>query len=219
MPSLDPSDLASLLSQPSSSTSLTSYLQSLSSTSPLPVPEIKSYPDTIYHNYYPLGLSLAFHPIKGLDSIDIYNSSPHPQPKRANQKPSPVYSSPPEITLHFPTDSVSLPPKKEGEKPLSIPRSTTFKLLPNSTGRDFVSHLGEPTRKGSGGWTGLWLEWSSVELKAKEGEVTVGIMVELRDPGANELLTEEGRKKGMGGVWERASRWEWSNIKFFKVGQ
>ncbi|WWC99014.1 hypothetical protein V866_005908 [Kwoniella sp. B9012] len=219
MPSLDPSDLASLFSQPSSSTTLTSYLQSLSSASPLPEPEIKSYPDAIYHNYYSLGLSLAFHPAKGLDSIDIYNPSPHPQPKRANQKTSPVYSSPPEIILHFPTDSISLPPKKEGEKPLSIPRQTTFKLLPNSTGRDLVSHLGEPTRKGSGGWTGLWLEWSSVELKGKEGEVKIGIMVELRDPGANELLTVEGRKKGMGGVWERASRWEWSNIKFFKVDQ
>ncbi|WVW79862.1 hypothetical protein I302_101832 [Kwoniella bestiolae CBS 10118] len=221
MPTLDPSDLIPLFSQPPSSPTLTTYLQSLSpSSTPIPPPEIKSYPDSTYHNYHPLGLSLSFRPNKGLSSIDIYNPPPHPIPKRANQAPSPVYSPPPEVTLHFPSDNIILPPKKEGDKPLSIPRPTTFSLKANSTGRDFVSHLGEPTRKGSGGWTGLWLEWSDVSLKVADGgEVRVGVMVELRDPGAREMMTEEGRRKGMGGVWERASRWEWGNVKFFKVEQ
>ncbi|WWC87599.1 uncharacterized protein L201_002489 [Kwoniella dendrophila CBS 6074] len=223
MAALYSSDLVPLFSQPSSSSTITSYLNALTSDSSIPEPEIKTYTDAIYHNYYSLGLSLCFDPSKGLESVDIYNPSPNPPPKRLNQKPSPVYSTPPGIVLNFTSDTITLPPKKEGEQPLNIPRSENFKLVKGKTGRDLVSHLGEPSRKGAGGWTGLWLEWSSVPLKASipngEKEVKIGIMVELRDPGANELLTEEGRKKGMGGVWERASRWEWSNIKFFKVDQ
>ncbi|WRT65366.1 uncharacterized protein IL334_002309 [Kwoniella shivajii] len=218
MPTLDPSTLLPLFTQPPSSPSIVSYLSTLTSSSLTPEPETKSYSDSIYHNYYSIGISLSFHPLRGLDSVDVYNPSITPPPRRIAQKPLPTYTNSPEIILHFMSDQIVLPPRKEGEEPLSIKRPIAFTLKTTSTGRDLVSCLGEPTRKGSGGWTGLWLEWSSVSLKNPEGKgIIIGIMVELNDPGANEILTEEGRKKGMGGVWERASRWTWSNIKLFKV--
>lgn len=80
-----------------------------------------------------------------------------------------------------------------------------------------MSCLGEPSRKGSGGWTGVWLEWKRVEFKVDEkgNKGEIGVMVELRDPGAAEM-TEEMMKKGMGGVWERATKWEWKSLKLFK---
>jgi hypothetical protein len=101
-----------------------------------------------------------------------------------------------------------------------------------TTGREFVSAFGEPTKKGGGvGWVPPWLEWDCVELiedeqggasAENEGEnggkkvVVVGVMVELRDPGTGHAMTEEQKKKGMGGLWDQASGWVWANLKIFK---
>ncbi|KAK8861260.1 hypothetical protein IAR55_002079 [Kwoniella newhampshirensis] len=227
MPGLSPTSFAPLFSLPPGSSQITAFLSLLSSPSPLPPPDIKSYPDAIYHNYYSLGLSLCFLPSKGLDSVDIYNTpstsstTPPPPPPQRNRfkKEEPTYSPPPTIELHFPTTTLTLPPVKEGEEATEMSRPPTVVLKPNSVGRQLVSCLGEPSRKGSGGWTGIWLEWSKVELQAaQEGGETleVGLMVELRDPGAAEKMTEEDMRKGMGGVWDRAGRWEWQSLKVFK---
>ena len=79
-----------------------------------------------------------------------------------------------------------------------------------------------------------WLEWTRVEIIdgpneevdvndglhsegiPKTGSVAVlGVMVELRDPGAAEKLTEQQIKKGVGGVWDRAANWQWACMKLF----
>ncbi|WWD16843.1 hypothetical protein CI109_101275 [Kwoniella shandongensis] len=230
MPSLSPTALASLFSLSPSSPQITAFLETLASPSPLPQPEIKSYPDAIYHNYYALGLSLCFLPNKGLDSVDIFNTPssssssapPPPPPRNRFRREEPTYSPPPEIELHFPTTTLVVPPAKEGDEATELPRPEKVVLKPNTIGRQLVSCLGEPSRKGSGGWTGLWLEWTKVELKRRseegegEGVVEVGLMVELRDPGAAEKMTEEDMRKGMGGVWDRAAKWEWKSLKVFK---
>ncbi|WVF67054.1 hypothetical protein IAT40_001798 [Kwoniella sp. CBS 6097] len=245
MSSLNLASFAPLFGLPPSSPEITAFLSTMISTSssassaaPLPEPEIKTYPDAVYHNYYSLGLSLFFDPSKnnGLDSVDIFNPSPYPKPSMPGRKPEPTYAPPPQVSMDFPTDTLSLPPLKKGEESKSIPRPTYFSLDAETTGRQFVSCLGEPSRKGSGGWTGVWLEWSAVGLvsngqqrtASKDGEeqkktdglqietVKVGMMLELRDPGAQEKVSEDAKKKGMGGVWERAAGWSWANIKVFK---
>jgi len=84
-------NLSDLLGHSPSSRQLTEYLATLSTT--IPSPEVKSYPDAVYFNYYSLGLSLLFVPVNGykprsnssrqdlldthlvLDGVDIYNSA------------------------------------------------------------------------------------------------------------------------------------------------
>ncbi len=61
------------------------------------------------------------------------------------------------------------------------------------------------------------LEVNDANVMDKEREtVVLGVMVELRDPGAEEVLTEEQKRKGAGGVWDRAVGWEWYCLKLFK---
>ena len=92
-------DLKSLLGLKPFSPELTAHILALAtatSKSDAPTPEVKSYSDAVYFNYYPLGLSLLFKPVNGyrpktglkleelqnnnlvLDGIDIYNV---PKPK------------------------------------------------------------------------------------------------------------------------------------------
>ncbi|OCF32353.1 hypothetical protein I316_06022 [Kwoniella heveanensis BCC8398] len=243
MSSLNLSSFAPLFGLPPSSSEIKAFLSTLtppsSSSSSLSngkssldlVPEIKTYPDAVYHNYYAFGLSLFFDPTKnnGLESVDIFNPSPFPKPPKPGRKPEPTYAAPPRLTMDFPTDTLVLPPLKQGGETKSISRPRIFSLDAETTGRQFVSCLGEPSRKGSGGWTGVWLEWSPVELVSTassqpfpkdtgvESEtVKVGIMLELRDPGAQEKVSDDAKKKGMGGVWERAAGWSWASVKVFK---
>lgn len=55
-------------------------------------------------------------------------------------------------------------------------------------------------------------------LSARPRTVVLGIMVELRDPGADEVLSEEQKRKGAGGIWDRAAGWSWSGMKIFPPG-
>jgi len=55
-------ELRQLLGLSPSSKELTTYLSAISSSQPSS-PEIKSYPDAVYFNYYSFGLSLLFAPI------------------------------------------------------------------------------------------------------------------------------------------------------------
>ncbi|WOO78860.1 uncharacterized protein LOC62_02G002398 [Vanrija pseudolonga] len=177
-----------------------------------PDPEVKAYPDATYHNYYPLGVSLCFTgaPL-ALDSIDIFNPPPGP-----SKSTKPTYSPAPALELCFAETEVVLPPRKEGEAEFRYPRPERFEVVPATKGRDLVRLLGEPSRKGSGGWVGVWLEWGRVGLKDDSGRVEVGIMLELSDPKGAEQLTDEQRKKGAGGVWDRAAGWAWGSLKVFR---
>jgi hypothetical protein len=65
-------------------------------------------------------------------------------------------------------------------------------------------------------WISPWLEWGNVELLDTSGEVIrLGIMVELRDSGRE--LTEMEKKKGLGGIWDRAANWVWGGLKVFEA--
>lgn len=174
MPTDDP---RTLLGSPPSSSSLREYLQDVSnlakSTDSIN-PEVKTYKDAIYMNYYALGLSMMFVGKAGagplsptditsdnleLDSIDIYNCPPQsgdPQ-KAAIKSLAKVYTS-------HPASSITLPllPVENND---SSSRATEMTITPTSTGKDIVSVLGEPTRKGGGagpasGSIGIWCDWT-----------------------------------------------------------
>ncbi|GMK58160.1 hypothetical protein CspeluHIS016_0501920 [Cutaneotrichosporon spelunceum] len=173
--------------------------------------EDKAYPDATYHNYYSLGLSLCFIPSPlRLDSIDIFNTPSKP-PRASSTKPQ--YAPPPSLQLAFAEPEVVLSPRKEGEKEMRYPRPD-LTVKQETTGRDIVRALGEPSRKGAGGWVGVWLEWSPVALVTAGERVEVGIMLELTDPKAEPSSEEKAR--GVGGVWDRAAGWPWASIKVFR---
>ncbi|KAL1410137.1 hypothetical protein Q8F55_004140 [Vanrija albida] len=182
-----------------------------------PQPDVKTYPDSTYHNYYALGVSLCFtgSPL-ALDSVDVFNAPAGPSGSASTKSTKPAYSPAPPLLLQFAETEVVLPPRKEGDEPFRYPRPEAFDVVPATKGRDIVRVLGEPSRKGSGGWVGVWLEWGRVGLKDEAGRVDVGLMLELSDPKGAEQLTEEQRKKGAGGVWDRAAGWAWGSIKVFR---
>jgi hypothetical protein len=177
-------------------------------------PEIKSYPDAVYFNYYPIGLSIMFAPSIGykpanisrvedlksdllaVDSIDLYHT-PSPLPPAATKAASPPatkaasspYSSfaglPLELQLHSPTM-------------VNENRHTEIAITGKSTGKDIVATLGEPDRKGGGsgptsGSINIWCEWS------KEG-----------------LMIEFGGEQARGPqAWERGKDALWKIITIF----
>ena len=196
--------------------------------------DIKTYPDCSYHNYYDLGISvsyLASSPESGpskspksskyakLDAIDFFNPPSTPLPGRKVKQPWDGYSPPPlPMTFRFPSTSLHLPSPKPGETGQIIARPKELQIGRHTTGKDFVQCLGEPSRKGGGKFdVPLFLEWSKVDLESDGGRIaSLGIMVELRDPGAGEKLTNEQINKGAGGVWDRAANWEWQGFKVFR---
>ncbi|ORX36466.1 hypothetical protein BD324DRAFT_628968 [Kockovaella imperatae] len=182
--------------------------------------DIKSYPDAVYHNHYSHGFSCCFNPTSTnspdavLSQVDIFNPpSGSVSRKKASWTGYTTPSLP--IVLRFPTTSLSVP-TPDG-KPSTITRPDILEVEKQTTGKDFVACLGEPSRKGGGqGFVSPWLEWGDVELKSGESSIAkVGIMVELRDPGAHEVLSDEQKTKGAGGVWDRASGWTWGSLKLF----
>jgi len=215
--------LAPLLGREITDTAIETALARLAPTTKVEYEE-KTYPDATYRNYYALGLSLCFLPKSGsqsvlvLDSIDIFNSTPDSAtPKPRASKPAPTYAVPPTpLVVHFAETELVLPPRKPGEKEVRVPRPPVLDIELSTTAREIVRRFGEPTRKGAGGWVGVWLEWGSVELKDGEEAVKVGIMLEMKDPKGAEEMTEEQKKKGMGGLWDRAAFWRWGSIKVFR---
>lgn len=197
-------DIQALLGANPSSDSITQFLKDLiqHSDTGLTAPEVKSYSDAVYFNYYPLGISLLFIPQKGykpssgmkrehlrddslvLDSINIYNA---PMPKETTEKSRRT------AELAFSTYplskwNLSLSPETSesagNESPIDISLTTT--------GKDFVSCLGEPDRKGGGagpssGSIGIWCEWSKH-----------GIMVEF---GGDESRGPQAWERGKDAVW------------------
>ncbi|TFK91656.1 hypothetical protein K466DRAFT_482224 [Polyporus arcularius HHB13444] len=201
------SDLKSLLGLKPFSAELTAHISALATAASkpdVPAPEVKSYSDAVYFNYYPLGLSLLFKPVGGykpktglkleelqdnnliLDGIDIYNV---PKPKaganasRATKSPYTTYPISP-ITLSL----VPLPADKEGKT-----RAESVSITPETTGKDFVLAMGEPDRKGGGagpssGSIGIWCEWSKD-----------GVMVEF---GGEESRGPQAWERGKDAVWK-----------------
>ncbi|RXK38212.1 hypothetical protein M231_04496 [Tremella mesenterica] len=102
--------------------------------------------------------------------------------------------------------------KNETSKvPLGTTRPSQLVIDKTTTGRNFVSSLGEPTKKGGGTtWLPIYLEWDRVRLLNPSGEtVEVGIMVELNDP--------RGKDERSGDIWDRAGDWVWESFKVFNA--
>lgn len=209
------SNIQTLLGANPSADSITVFLKDLvqHSNTSLTAPEVKSYSDAVYFNYYPLGISFLFIPQEGykptqglkledlqvdplvLDSINIYNT---PKPKAT---PAKTTTSSRTAELAFSAYSVSkwslsLSPEASASNESSIEISLT------TNGKDFVSCLGEPDRKGGGsgpssGSIGIWCEWSKH-----------GIMVEF---GGDEARGPQ--------AWERGKDAMWRVITIFRPNQ
>ena len=201
------SSIQALFGQHPSSQPIRDYLSSLAASSSSTSPEIKSYPDAVYFNYFSLGISLLFKPAQGykpktgltqselqddkllLDGMDIYNVQP---PKEGQRKVKQPYST-------YPLDTITLalapiPDKPDRAKEIAIKASTT--------GKEFVEIMGEPERKGGGagpssGSIGIWCEWT------KDG-----------------ILVEFGGEEARGPqAWERGKDAVWKVITLFPPGQ
>lgn len=153
-------------------------------------PEIKSYSDAVYFNYYALGISLLFVPKNGykpktgpkktdlqqenlvLDSIDIYNV---PRSKADNVDKSKSSRSELAFTT-FPISPVILPitAQTKDEDGKSIERPSQLDITVETSGKDFLGVLGEPDRKGGGagpssGSIDIWCEWSKYGVMVEFG--------------------------------------------------
>ncbi|KAF8509563.1 hypothetical protein JB92DRAFT_2945592 [Gautieria morchelliformis] len=182
--------LSELFNENPNSTLLQSYLTKVASSAgvTLPEPEVKTYPDAVYFNYYTLGISLQFIPRKGrtttsdfealsLDGIDIYNTS-----KDAFLGKGKTYSQFPLLPMRLTTHAV-----EHGTSP------NQFELKAETTGQDLVQNLGEPTRKGGGagpstGSISIWCEWSKL-----------GIMIEF---GGDQARGPQAWERGKDAIWK-----------------
>ncbi|EMD42160.1 hypothetical protein CERSUDRAFT_147767 [Gelatoporia subvermispora B] len=202
-------DIKQLLGEHPSSPKIVVHLNNLASLATSPqgtTPEIKSYPDAVYFNYYSLGLSLLFKPINMyrprtnlgrddlkdadlvLDGIDIYNVPP-PKPGASPEQQGTTRL----IYATYPVSPVvlSLAPGPSADE--ATPRAAKLEITPNSTGKDFVQAMGEPDRKGGGagpssGSIGIWCEWSKD-----------GVMVEF---GGDESKGPKAWETGKDAVWK-----------------
>lgn len=178
-------------------------------------PKIKSFSDSVYFNYFHLGISLVFEPIKPykpklnltrlelkeeelkLISIDLYNHEANLEPpnksnnsnSNSNNNNSRTSSSKPTFSP-FPSYPISItyPSIKEPFLPLN------FLITHETTGKDFTQALGEPDRKGGGeGSIGIWVEWTSN-----------GLLVEFASGGLQ--------------AWEKGGEAVWRVITIFERG-
>ncbi|KAF8317598.1 hypothetical protein DL93DRAFT_2076678 [Clavulina sp. PMI_390] len=173
-----------LLGLPASSETLWTYVHALGNgsgniTKSLP----RVYPDCVYYNYPQLGLSLLFKPTEGykldpkaaaadldltrlkLDGIDMFNAigeSENDASRTADKLYKPFTHLPLTLQLSSTNETSST--------------SEPFSLVAGTTGKDLVSALGEPARKGggggpSGGGIAIWCDWP-----------VHGIMIEFGGP-------------------------------------
>lgn len=197
-------------------------------------PENKTYPDATYVNYHPLGLSFCYSSdsstassSRSLSYIDIFNPPASGRPARSRRKEAWFGFSPPSfpITFSFPSGNIPIPPAQHraGEATSSggtkdtLERNKTFEVGPKTTGKEFVDHFGEPSKKSAGepGYVPPFLEWNSIDIVDGDGTVLpVGILIELRDPGVTEGMGGARTETGAT-VWDRAGSWTWSSLKLF----
>ncbi|KAF9056517.1 hypothetical protein BJ165DRAFT_1434147 [Panaeolus papilionaceus] len=185
-----------------------SYLSSSASLTNAVTPEVKSYSDAVYLNYYPLGLSLMFTPKSAykpktglklaeidneklvLDSIYLYNipKKTSDNSKTSTRSAEVAFSAYP--ISPFPLQIIAIAKDEDGNL---ISRPPTLHVAKDSTGKDFVLALGEPDRKGGGagpssGSIGIWCEWSKD-----------GVMVEF---GGDEAKGPQAWERGKDAVWK-----------------
>ncbi|KAF9229133.1 hypothetical protein BS17DRAFT_722533 [Gyrodon lividus] len=205
-------NIKDLLGSPPSAHVTAGYLKSLSgliSASDSLIPEVKSYSDVVYFNYFKLGVSLQFSPRNGykpttglkreqlkddslqLGAIDVYNV-PSAKPGKtggSTRSAELAFSthpcSPLKIPLEITSNSSSASNADTTPSGISINRDTT--------GKEFVSWLGEPSRKGGGagpsaGSIDIWCEWSKQ-----------GIMVEF---GGDEARGLQAWERGKDAIWK-----------------
>lgn len=176
---------ADLIGKPPSAHVLAQHLSTLAAGT-TPAPDIKSYPDIVYFNYLSLGVSFQFTPRNGykpatglrreqlrdddlqLEAVDIYNVN---GPARSTE---PAFSTYP----HLPVELHLI--------------GATVTVAKDTTGREFVGWLGEPSRKGGGtgpssGSIHIWCEWSQQ-----------GIMVEF---GGSDARGPQAWERGADAVW------------------
>ena len=175
------SDVKSLFGLPPTSQRVKEYISSLSSLAHSGndnEARVKAFPDAVFINYYALGCSFEYRPTNGykppsnlqsiaelqtnnlaLDKIDIYNS-PHEEPNPTSpplrKTESPTFAKYPDLPLVI---TFSREPKS-----ISVSAETT--------GKDFVSELGEPDRKGGGAGPSsinIWCEWTKEGLMVEFG--------------------------------------------------
>ncbi|KAI6162064.1 hypothetical protein EDD17DRAFT_589292 [Pisolithus thermaeus] len=188
-----------------SANSIANFLKGINLQASALTPEVKTYPDMVYFNYHKLGVSLQFAPRGGykpkaglvrdqlkddclsLEGIDIYNGSkPQSGDARAeasSQSAQSAFSPCPLLPLRLPRVASA-----HGEDSTQ----SYISIAANTTGKEFVSWLGEPCRKGGGtgpssGSINIWCEWSRE-----------GIMVEF---GGTEARGPQAWEKGKDAVW------------------
>ena len=200
-------NLTDLLGLHPDDASLTRHIFSLSSAAardaPV-VPEVKSYSDAVYFNYFALGLSLLFSPTDGykpssgakstdlkmdklvLDSIYIYNI-----PKKSDSRKRAAEMA----FTTYPVSPIALiiKPKNNDAEGITPSRPPQLDVSLDTTGKQFVAALGEPDRKGGGagpssGSIGIWCEWSKD-----------GIMVEF---GGDEAQGPQAWERGKDAIWK-----------------
>ena len=195
------SNLRDLLGHSPSSHQLTQYISTLSTTAISP--EIKSYPDAVYFNYYSIGLSLLFVPVNGykprsnasrqdlldthlvLNGVDVYNLTGETGSHRSAYSPYPI--TPIVIAISHETSG-------------DTTRPSFLNITQDLVGKEFVALLGEPDRKGGGsgpssGSIGIWVEWT------KDG-----------------LMVEFGGDNSRGPqAWERGKDAPWKVISIFST--
>ncbi|KAF8590463.1 hypothetical protein K439DRAFT_1627749 [Ramaria rubella] len=187
--------LSNLFNEVPSSPRVQSFLQEVALRSKINLsdPDIKTYPDAVYFNYYELGVSLMFVTTHGristtlpvdyetlsLDGIDIFNNASTSLSKAR------VYSQFPLLPMEFELSN-------ETPAVVSNPKGP-FQLRAETTGQDFVQALGEPSRKGGGagpssGSISIWCEWSKH-----------GIMVEF---GGDQARGPQAWERGKDAIWK-----------------
>ncbi|KJA29300.1 hypothetical protein HYPSUDRAFT_32697 [Hypholoma sublateritium FD-334 SS-4] len=200
-------NLTDLLGLHPDDASFTQHISALTSAAArdAPVaPEIKSYSDAVYFNYFALGLSVLFSPTDGykpsagakstdlktdklvLDSIYIYNVPTQAgSRKRAAELAFTTYPISPIALVIKPKNDDA-----EGDAPSRPPQ---LDVGLDTAGKQFVAALGEPDRKGGGagpssGSIGIWCEWSKD-----------GIMVEF---GGDEAQGPQAWERGKDAIWK-----------------
>ncbi|KAJ7786160.1 hypothetical protein B0H16DRAFT_1489374 [Mycena metata] len=203
-----------LLGVTPSSDALAQYIASFSSAAE---PEVKSYSDAVYFNYYALGLSLLFTPKNGykpatgltrsvlrdadlvLEGLDFYNV---PKPAASDPKTKGTSARKAELAFStFPGIPLVLTvaedaTDKDGK---ALSRPPQFSGQADTTGKDFVACFGEPARKGGGagpssGSIAIWCEWTHD-----------GLMVEF---GGDEAKGPQAWERGKDAIWKVISVFE-----------
>ncbi|KAJ7487446.1 hypothetical protein B0H11DRAFT_2013364 [Mycena galericulata] len=201
-------NVQSLLGAHPSSDALAHYISSLCALASLKVaePDVKSYSDAVYFNYYALGLSLLFSPKNGykpttglprsalrdadlvLEGLDFYNTPVDPKAKaNSARKAELAFSTYPGIPLILQLAESAT--DKDGKV---VSRPAQLAVLADTTGKEFVACLGEPARKGGGagpssGSIGIWCEWTAD-----------GVMVEF---GGDEAKGPQAWERGKDAGW------------------